>query len=95
MKVLFTAPTAFRAIRRDDPDGDFVKKYDLSGFRALFLAGERADPETIKWAEHLLGVPGHRSLVADRDGLADGLQSGRSGPIAGQIRFPVRTDARL
>lgn len=57
VKALFTAPTAFRAIRRDDPDGDFIKKYDLSGFRTLFLAGERADAETIKWAEHLLGVP--------------------------------------
>ncbi|QLF68848.1 propionyl-CoA synthetase [Peteryoungia desertarenae] len=57
VKVLFTAPTAFRAIRRDDSDGEFVRKYDLSGLRALFLAGERADPETIKWAERMLGVP--------------------------------------
>lgn len=57
VKVLFTAPTAFRAIRREDPDGEFVRKYALSGFRALFLAGERADPETLKWAERMLGVP--------------------------------------
>ncbi|NML75524.1 propionyl-CoA synthetase [Rhizobium sp. S-51] len=57
VKALFTAPTAFRAIRRDDPDGDFVRKYDISGLRALFLAGERADPETIKWAEKMLKVP--------------------------------------
>ncbi len=57
VKALFTAPTAFRAIRRDDPDGEFVGKYDLSGFRTLFLAGERADPETIKWAEKMLQVP--------------------------------------
>ncbi len=57
VKALFTAPTAFRAIRRDDPDGEFVGKYDLSGFRTLFLAGERADPETIKWAERMLQVP--------------------------------------
>ncbi|MCY1665384.1 propionyl-CoA synthetase [Rhizobium sp. SL86] len=57
VKVLFTAPTAFRAIRRDDPDGDLVAKYDLSGMRALFLAGERADPETLKWAERVLKVP--------------------------------------
>ena len=57
VKVLFTAPTAFRAIRRDDPDGDFVRKHDTSGLRALFLAGERADTETIKWAEKVLGVP--------------------------------------
>ncbi|MEQ1716884.1 MAG: AMP-binding protein, partial [Hyphomicrobium sp.] len=55
--ALFTAPTAFRAIRKDDPDGRLIKAYDLSGFRTLFLAGERADPETIKWAEQVLGVP--------------------------------------
>ncbi|MHB0951614.1 MAG: propionyl-CoA synthetase [Allorhizobium sp.] len=57
VKALFTAPTAFRAIRRDDPDGELVRKYDLSGMRALFLAGERADTETIKWAEQMLNVP--------------------------------------
>ena len=57
VKVLFTAPTAFRAIRRDDSDGHFVRQYPMPGFRALFLAGERADPETIKWAEHQLKVP--------------------------------------
>jgi len=57
VKVLFTAPTAFRAIRRDDPDGEFARKHDTSGLRALFLAGERADTETIKWAEKILDVP--------------------------------------
>lgn len=57
VKVLFTAPTAFRAIKRVDPDGEFIRKYDLSGFRALFLAGERADPDTIVWAQEKLGVP--------------------------------------
>jgi propionyl-CoA synthetase len=57
VKVLFTAPTAFRAIRRDDPDGELVLKYDLRGLRALFLAGERADPPTLKWAEEQLNVP--------------------------------------
>jgi propionyl-CoA synthetase len=57
VKVLFTAPTAFRAIKRQDPDGAFVRKYDLSGFRTLFLAGERADPATLEWAEEQLGVP--------------------------------------
>ena len=55
--ALFTAPTAFRAIKKEDPRGEFVPKYDLSKFRTLFLAGERADPETIKWAERHLGVP--------------------------------------
>ena len=55
--TLFTAPTAFRAIKGQDPKGEFIGKYDLSKFRTLFLAGERADPETIKWAEARLGVP--------------------------------------
>ena len=53
----FTAPTAFRAIKRMDPKGELKQKYDLSNLRALFLAGERADPDTVKWAENLLQVP--------------------------------------
>ena len=57
IKSLFTAPTAFRAIKKEDPDGKFFSKYDLSSFKSLFLAGERADPDTIKWAENLLKVP--------------------------------------
>ncbi|MCW5772403.1 MAG: propionyl-CoA synthetase [Rhodospirillaceae bacterium] len=57
VRALFTAPTAFRAIKQQDPDGTYIGKYDLAGFRTLFLAGERADPDTIKWAETKLGVP--------------------------------------
>lgn len=57
VKVLFTAPTAFRAIRREDHAGEHVRKYDLSNFRTLFLAGERCDPDTLKWAEGQLNVP--------------------------------------
>ncbi len=57
VKTLFTAPTAFRAIKREDPKGDLIKKYDLSSFKALFLAGERSDPDTLKWAETNLNVP--------------------------------------
>ena len=53
----FTAPTAFRAIKREDPEGKLLKNYDLSSLRALFLAGERADPDTIIWAQDKLGVP--------------------------------------
>jgi propionyl-CoA synthetase len=53
----FTAPTAFRAIKREDPTGEFVKKYDLSSLKALYLAGERADPDTILWAQDQLGIP--------------------------------------
>jgi len=55
--VLFTAPTAFRAIKREDPDGRLIRRYDLSRFRTLFLAGERSDPPTLQWAESHLGVP--------------------------------------
>ncbi|WP_376956747.1 propionyl-CoA synthetase [Azospirillum sp. A26] len=55
--TLFTAPTAFRAIKREDPDANYLKKYDLSHFRALFLAGERSDPDTLHWAEDNLNVP--------------------------------------
>ncbi len=54
---LFTAPTAFRAIKKEDPSGSFIGKYDMSKFRTLFLAGERADPDTLQWAEDKLGVP--------------------------------------
>jgi len=55
--TLFTAPTAFRAIKKEDPEGSFVGSYDLSSLRALFLAGERCDPATIQWAEEMLRVP--------------------------------------
>lgn len=55
--VLFTAPTALRAIKRDDPEGALVKDYDLSSLKTLYLAGERADPDTIQWAQRHLQVP--------------------------------------
>ena len=57
VSTLFTAPTAFRAIKRDDPEGRYLSDHDLSSFRALFLAGERCDPDTLHWAEDKLGVP--------------------------------------
>jgi len=57
VKTLFTAPTAFRAIKKDDPEGKLLAEHDLSGFKILFLAGERLDPETYRWAGELLGVP--------------------------------------
>ena len=57
VSTLFTAPTAFRAIRQQDPEGEHIGRYDLSSFRALFLAGERCDPETLGWAEEKLRVP--------------------------------------
>ncbi|MGD8859884.1 MAG: propionyl-CoA synthetase [Myxococcales bacterium] len=57
VRTLFTAPTAFRAIRKEDPEGALIGDYALSRFRSLFLAGERADPATVEWAEQKLGVP--------------------------------------
>jgi propionyl-CoA synthetase len=57
VNVVFTAPTAFRAIRRQDPDADLLKPYDLASLRTLFLAGERLDPDTYAWAGEKLGVP--------------------------------------
>jgi propionyl-CoA synthetase len=57
VRALFTAPTGFRAIRKEDPDGDLKRKYDLSALDYLFLAGERLDPETYRWAGELLGIP--------------------------------------
>ena len=57
VKTLFTAPTAFRAIKKEDPAGRYVGKFDLSEFKYLFLAGERLDPETYRWAGDLLGIP--------------------------------------
>jgi propionyl-CoA synthetase len=57
VNVLFTAPTAFRAIKREDPDGTFIRPHDLSSLRTLFLAGERCDPDTLTWAQDQLDVP--------------------------------------
>ena len=57
VRSFFTAPTAFRAIKREDPKGEFRAKYDLTCLRALYLAGERADPDTVIWAQDLLKVP--------------------------------------
>jgi propionyl-CoA synthetase len=53
----FTAPTAFRAVRKEDPEGALIKKYSTASLRALFLAGERADPETLAWAGRMLNIP--------------------------------------
>ena len=57
IKSFFTAPTALRAIRREDPTGEWIRRYKLHDLQALFLAGERADPDTVKWAQEQLGVP--------------------------------------
>jgi propionyl-CoA synthetase len=57
VNCLFTAPTAFRAIRREDPEGELLKQYDISSLKALYLAGERCDPDTLHWAENQLSLP--------------------------------------
>ena len=57
VRSFFTAPTAFRAIKREDPTGNLIKNFDMSRLRALYLAGERADPDTIIWAQRVIGVP--------------------------------------
>lgn len=82
--VMFTAPTAFRAIKREDPHGEYLKKYDLDGFRTLFLAGERCDPDTLRWAEDLLGVPVIDHWWQTETGWAIG------GNAAGLGRLPVK-----
>ena len=95
VRVLFTAPTAFRAIRGQDHEGEFLKKYDLSGLRTLFLAGERSDPATLKWAEAQLGVPGHRPLVADGDRMGDFRDPDGDRSAAGEAWLTGRSDAGL
>ncbi len=57
VRSFFTAPTAFRAVKREDPKGEYLKKYDLSNLRAIYLAGERADPDTIEWTKEMTGKP--------------------------------------
>ncbi|WP_370207236.1 AMP-binding protein, partial [Pararhodobacter marinus] len=57
VKSFFTAPTALRAIKREDPNGEFLKDYNLKNLQTLYLAGERADPATVEWAQEKLGVP--------------------------------------
>ena len=82
--ALFTAPTAFRAIKRDDPNAEMMGKYDLSHFRILFLAGERTDPDTLHWAENARRAAGDRPLVADRNRLGDRRQLHGPGAAAGE-----------
>ena len=94
-KTMLAAPAAVRAIRKKDPHGSFPARYDLSALRYLFLVGERLDPETYRWATESAGRPGDRSLVADRDRLAGGGQSGRYRIAAGEAGFPDPSAARL
>ncbi|WP_046242488.1 AMP-binding protein [Hymenobacter terrenus] len=93
IRVMFTAPTAIRAIKKEDPEGLLARKYDLSSLRHLFLAGERCDPATYDWAQQLLGVPiidhwwqteSGWPMLATPMGL-----EGRPAPRAGSAGHPV------
>ena len=84
VSVLFTAPTAFRAIKREDPEGSYIRKYNLTKFRMLFLAGERCDPDTLLWAEKRLGVPVIDHWWQTETGWAIG------GNLAGTDLLPIK-----
>jgi propionyl-CoA synthetase len=84
VKCMFTAPTAFRAIKREDPQAELMKQYDLSSFQTLFLAGERSDPDTLHWAESNLGIPVIDHWWQTETGWAI------SGNCLGLHQFPVK-----
>ena len=92
---LFTAPTAFRAIKKEDPNGEFIRKYDLSKFRTLFLAGERADPPTVEWAEQQLKVPVIDHWWQTETGWCIAGNPVGLGHAAGEAWFADGADARL
>ena len=93
--AFFTAPTAFRAIKKEDPDGKFIRKYDLSKFRTLFLAGERADPPTVEWAEAQLKVPVIDHWWQTETGWCIAGNPVGLGHAAGQARLADGADAGL
>ncbi len=93
--ALFTAPTALRAIKKEDPDGRLIGQYDLSSLRTLFLAGERADPDTIRWAEEKLGVPVIDHWWQTETGWAIAGNPMGLGGAAGQAGLADRRHARL
>ena len=84
VKVLFTAPTAFRAIKREDAQGEYLKKYDISHFDSLFLAGERLDPDTYHWAAELLKKPVIDHWWPDRNRLGHRRKLQRFGDVPGK-----------
>jgi len=88
--ALFTAPTAFRAIKRDDPRGEHVKRYDMSRFRTLFLAGERADPDTVQWAERVLERPVYDHWWQTETGWAIGANCVGLGPLPVKYGSPTK-----
>ena len=93
--ALFTAPTAIRAIRKEDPEAALLGGRALPSLRTLFLAGERTDPDTYEWAQPRARPPRDRPLVADRDGLGDGGELPRPRAAAGQVRLAQPPRARV
>ena len=92
VNTMFTAPTAIRAIRKEDPNGDLIKKYDLSHFRAQFLAGERCDADTLEWTAKQLGVPVIDHWWQTESGwpmLGQCLSYGNAPVKPGSANFPV------
>ena len=94
VKALFTAPTAIRAIKKEDPDGTHLGEHDLSALQYLFLAGERLDPDTYRLGVGHARHPGRRPLVADRDGLGDRRQPDGRRTAADQARLARRCRCR-
>ncbi|MEC6999772.1 AMP-binding protein [Brucella abortus] len=94
VEVMFTAPTALRAIKKEDADGHFVRRHDLSGFRALLSCRRTRRPGHDPLGGKPARLPGHRPLVADRKRLADGRQSARPRPSGNQIRLACRLPRR-
>ena len=80
VNVHFTAPTAMRVVRKEDPDGELIKKYDLASLRASFLAGERLDPDTYEWTTQILAEATGRDIPSSTTG-GRRRQAGRSLPI--------------
>ncbi len=95
VKALFTAPTAFRAIEKEDPDGKLAREHDLSGMKYLFLAGEWLDPDTYRWAGELLGIPVIDHWWQTETGLADRRRPDGPGGAADQGRVAHHAGARL
>ena len=95
VRAFFTAPTAFRAIKRDDPEGEHIRRYDLSQLRALFLAGERCDPPTLEWAERQLGIPVIDHWWQTETGWPVGCNCAGLGLAAGQARVVRAAGAGL
>ena len=89
VRCFFTAPTAIRAVKREDPKGELLKKYDLSRLKALYLAGERADPDTIIWAQDMLQKPVYDHWWQTETGSAIAANPAGAGALPVKIGSPA------